>query len=191
MDEREFELINIIGADLGSNQRELSRLLDLSLGQTNMLIRRLVTKGYIRISQLDKRKVQYLLTPKGFAEKMQKSIKYTIKTINSISLIKNKIKQAISRIYDKGERRFFIFGKSDLAMLIEMVLKEMSLKDYSLNFIEDIPTQKLDGALLICKENIAVDKSLANDIVDFIHELASDSNFLDHTKNGLEASYKS
>ena len=70
LDEREFELINIIGADLGSNQRDLSRHLDLSLGLTNMLVRRLVTKGLIRISQLNKRKVQYVLTAKGFAEKI-------------------------------------------------------------------------------------------------------------------------
>ena len=58
LNEREFELINIIGSNLGSNQRDLSRQLDLSLGLTNMLIRRLVAKGFIRISQLNKRKVQ-------------------------------------------------------------------------------------------------------------------------------------
>ncbi|MCK5082590.1 MAG: winged helix-turn-helix transcriptional regulator, partial [Candidatus Omnitrophica bacterium] len=86
LDEREFELVNIIGAELGSNQRDLSRQMDLSLGLTNMLIRRLVTKGFIRISQLNQRKVKYVLTPKGFAEKMRKSVKYTFKTVVSIGL---------------------------------------------------------------------------------------------------------
>ena len=38
LDEREFELINIIGAEIGANQRRLSRLMDLSLGMTNMLL---------------------------------------------------------------------------------------------------------------------------------------------------------
>ena len=37
LNEREFELINIIGRRLGSNQRDLSSHLNLSLGQTNML----------------------------------------------------------------------------------------------------------------------------------------------------------
>ena len=68
LNEREFELINIIGKRLGSNQRDLSQQMNLSLGQTNMLIRRLASKGFIRISQLNKRKVQYLLTPKGISE---------------------------------------------------------------------------------------------------------------------------
>ena len=184
MDEREFELINIIGAELGSNQRELSHLLDLSLGQTNMLIKRLITKGYIRISQLNKKKVQYLLTPQGFAEKMKKSVKYTLNTINSLSLIKEKIKTVMSDLYQKGERKFFIVGKSDLAMMVDMVIKEMSLKDYSLDHFEDIPLEKTDGTLLICKENVRVESSLANCVVDVIEELAKDDNFLKLTKNG-------
>ena len=58
LNEREFELINILGAELGVNQRDLSKHLDLSLGTTNMLIRRLISKGYIRIKQLNKRKVE-------------------------------------------------------------------------------------------------------------------------------------
>lgn len=72
LDEREFELINIVGAELGANQRDLSRRLNLSLGMTNMLVRRLITKGYIRIRQFNKKKVEYILTPRGFAEKMRK-----------------------------------------------------------------------------------------------------------------------
>ena len=179
MDEQEFELINIIGGQLGSNQRELSRLLELSLGQTNMLIKRLATKGYIRISQLNKRKVQYLLTPKGFAEKMKKSIKYTLKTINSLSLIKGKIKEIVAALYEKGERKFIVVGNSDLAMMIDMVVKEMNFQDYSLTHIEGAPTEKVDGTILICKENITIDKDLANQVVDFIHELARDDRFLD------------
>ena len=92
LDEREFELINIIGAQIATNQRDLSHHMDLSLGMINMLIRRLITKGYIRTKQLNQKKVEYLLTPKGFSEKTRKSIKYTIKTLNSITAIKDSMR---------------------------------------------------------------------------------------------------
>ena len=95
LDEREFELVNIIGGGLASNQRDLSQKMSLSLGMTNMLIRRLVSKGFIRINQLNKRKVKYILTTQGFAEKMRKSVKYTFKTLVSIGLIKDRIKKII------------------------------------------------------------------------------------------------
>ena len=48
LDEREFELINIIGAEMASSQRDLSQKINLSLGATNMLIRRLISKGDFR-----------------------------------------------------------------------------------------------------------------------------------------------
>ena len=47
--------------------------MNISLGMTNLLSR-LVAKGYIRIRQLNKKKTEYILTPKGFTEKYHKSV---------------------------------------------------------------------------------------------------------------------
>ncbi len=174
-DEREFELINILGAPLGANQRDLSRHMDLSLGMTNMLIRRLIAKGFIRIEQLNKRKVQYILTPKGFAEKMRKSIKYTVKTVNSIGLIKNRIKEILLDLYKNGVRSFHILGKNDLSMLVEMVIKELDVKDCSFHISEEIPLSKVDGLLLICKENVDEASLVTHEYIDLIREIAKNS----------------
>lgn len=174
LDEREFELVNIIGAELGSNQRDLSKQMDLSLGATNMLIKRMINKGLIRINQLDKRKVKYLLTPKGFTEKMRKSVKYTLKTICSISLIKDKIKESVLGFYSKGERNFYVLGQSDLALLIEMVFSEQNITDYKIFYLNDLPKEYLDGCLLVCKENVIVTSGIAKYSVDLISELALD-----------------
>ncbi len=173
LDEREFELVNIVGAEIASNQRDLSRHMNLSLGQTNMLIRRLITKGYIRISQLNERKVKYLLTPKGFAEKMNKSIKYTLKTINSIGLIKEHFKALLKERYEKGERNFLILGESDLAFLVEMAIRELSLQDCSFKRIKELSNDGADGTVLVCQENIS-DKIMAKNKIDLIHELAKE-----------------
>lgn len=173
LDEQEFELINVIGAELGPNQRELSRLLDLSLGQTNILIKRLVTKGYIRISKLDKRRVKYLLTPQGLAEKMSQSVKYTLRTINSIGLIKERFKVLFKDMYAKGERRFFVLGESDLASLVEMAMRDLALKDCRVERIKELPTAETQGTILVCQEG-AFDTVEVKNKVDLIHELAKD-----------------
>src|SRR3989338_3240925 len=156
LNEREFELINIVGANLGANQRSLSQLMNLSLGMTNMLIRRLIGKGYIRIRQLNKRKVEYLLTPKGFSEKVQKSVKYTLKTIHSISLIKNHAKKVIARFYEQGVRNFYILGSSDLAILIEMSIRDTHLQNCKITALKELPAEKLDGVILVCQEDVPV-----------------------------------
>lgn len=151
--------------------------MNLSLGMTNMLIRRLLAKGLIRIEQLNKRKVQYILTPKGFSEKMRKSIKYTLKTINSIGLIKNRLKVILADLYKEGVRDYCIIGKSDLSLLIEMVAKEAPLKDCSFCILEELPATKVSGTLLICKENIDQNVLALNTHVDLISELAKENHY--------------
>ena len=180
MDEREFELINILGDDIGPNQRALSRHMNLSLGMINMLIRRLISKGYIRIEQLNKRKVQYILTPKGFSEKMQKSVKYTMKTINSIGLIKNRVKEVMLELHKDGVRDFHYFGNPDINIIVEMVFKEEFDGDCSFFVQKEIPKEKINGVLLICKEDIDEESLTLHKYVDLIRELAKEN----HSING-------
>lgn len=178
LDEREFELINIIGAQIATNQRDLSRHMDLSLGTINMLLRRLITKGFIRTKQLNQKKVEYILTPKGFSEKTRKSVKYTLKTISSISAIKESIKPIILRLYEQGERNFWVLGKSDFAYLVEIVLRESGLNDFKISYLKDLPSGELDGTLLICREEIVSGPYNLHNRVDLIEELSKNSRLM-------------
>ncbi|MBL8012810.1 MAG: winged helix-turn-helix transcriptional regulator [Candidatus Omnitrophica bacterium] len=172
LNEREFELINIIGKRLGSNQRDLSQQLNLSLGQTNILVRRLISKGFIRISQLNKRKVQYLLTPKGISEKMRKSVKYTLNTINAIGLIKNRVAGILNNLYQDGHRRFYLYGERDLCILVDIVFKELNLNDTVLVELKNIPGKEVNGILLIGKEKVSLAEISAKEHVDLIIEMS-------------------
>ena len=172
LNEREFELINIIGAELGANQRDLSKQLDISLGMTNLLVRRLVAKGYIRIRQLNKKKTEYILTPKGFSEKYLKSVHYTLKTLRSIGLIRNQLNIVIQRLYAQGERVFFIIGSSDLIELVEMSLGQAQWAGVQFSRLEHIPDHP-KGIVFICREDMVIPPSAADHCVDLIKELAN------------------
>ncbi len=175
LNEREFELINIIGAQLGANQRDLSKQLDISLGMTNLLVRRLVTKGYIRIRQLNKKKTEYILTSKGFNEKYHKSVHYTLKTIRSIGLIRNQLNIVIRRLYEQGERVFFILGNSDLVELVEMSLSQPQWVGVKFSRVEKVPDHP-EGIVFICREQMDIPQPPQGRCVDLIKELASQEN---------------
>lgn len=177
LNEREFELINIVGAKLANNQRALSAHMDLSLGTINMLVKRLISKGYIRIKQLNEKKVQYILTPKGFAEKMQKSVKYTVKTIKSIGVIREHIRCLIQQYYDQGFRDFNVLGRSDLALLIDIIFRDLDYKDTTLKYINNNQINGR-GLLLVCKEDIELDQFKYDHVVDLITELAKSEIFI-------------
>ncbi|OGX38722.1 MAG: hypothetical protein A3D87_03575 [Omnitrophica WOR_2 bacterium RIFCSPHIGHO2_02_FULL_50_17] len=172
MEQKEFELINIIGSEKGANQRDFSNLMNLSLGMINLLLKRLVSKGHVHIQQLGKRKFVYVLTPEGLAEREKKFKKHMLKTIDAIGLIKDQIARIIEELYFDGERTFYILGKSDLVYLVEIVLKEGNFENCRILCANQVPAEYIDGVALICVGHIEYDRVAAKNKINLVEELA-------------------
>ena len=125
----EFKIIYEIDKDLNTTQRKISRQIGLSLGMTNLVIKKLIAKGYIKVKGLDRRRVQYILTPRGFAEKVKKTHRYLLRTIETLRAVKEKIQDTVLEYYEKGERNFTILGRGELADIVEISLRDMGKRD--------------------------------------------------------------
>jgi len=125
----EFKIIDEIGKNLNTTQRKISRQIGLSLGMTNIVIKRLIAKGYVKVKGLNRRNVQYILTPRGFAEKVKKTHRYLLRTVDTLKAIKEKIQDTVLEYYDKGEKKFTILGKGELADIVEISLRDLRKGD--------------------------------------------------------------
>ncbi len=125
----EFKIIDEIGKDLNTTQRKISRQIGLSLGMTNIIIKKLIAKGYVKVKGLNRRNVQYILTPRGFAEKVKKTHRYLLRSIDTLKAVKEKIQDTVLEYYKKGERNFTILGKGELADIVEISLRDMRKRD--------------------------------------------------------------
>lgn len=70
-----FNILRLLASSDALTQRDLSAHLSFSLGKTNYLLRSLAKKGLVKIKNFAKgkgnlKKVQYILTQKGFEEKL-------------------------------------------------------------------------------------------------------------------------
>jgi DNA-binding MarR family transcriptional regulator len=129
IEDYEFRIIDEIGKDRNTTQRKISHQIGLSLGMTNIIIKRLIAKGHVKVKGLNRRNVQYILTPRGFAEKVKKTHRYLLRTIDTVKTLKEKIQDTILEYYEKGERNFTILGKGELADIVEMSLRDMGKGD--------------------------------------------------------------
>jgi len=129
IEDYEFKIIDEIGKDLNTTQRKISRQIGLSLGMTNIIMKRLIAKGYVKVKGLNRRNVQYILTPRGFAEKVKKTHRYLLRSIDTLKAIKEKIQDTVLEYYKKGERNFTILGKGELADIVEISLRDMRKRD--------------------------------------------------------------
>jgi len=125
----EFKIIYEIGKDLNTTQRKISHQIGLSLGMTNIIMKRLIAKGYVKVKGLNRRNVQYILTPRGFAEKVRKTHRYLLRTIDTLKTVKEKIQDTVLEYYEKGEKNFTILGKGELADIVEISLRDIGKRD--------------------------------------------------------------
>jgi DNA-binding MarR family transcriptional regulator len=127
MNEKEFAVIKEIESSYFPDQRDIATKTGISLGLTNLIIKRLIKKGYIKAKQLNRRKIHYILTPKGFKEKAKKSYNFVVKTIEMVGLIKNKIQELIVQQVKDGATNFVIIGNNELADIAEIVFKNLNI----------------------------------------------------------------
>lgn len=178
--EKEFAVIKEISdnSDAYRDQRIIARNTGISLGLTNLIIKQLITKGYVKALQLNRRKIQYLLTPKGFSEKARKSYNYTVKTINLFKSVKEKLQELIVNKYNSGNREFYIVGRGELTDMIELAILNSNITDLKYTKYENIKNIKENGSKVILNTNpvdYGIKKSRNNskntvDIISFLAE---------------------
>ncbi|MEW6408747.1 MAG: winged helix-turn-helix transcriptional regulator [Nitrospirota bacterium] len=126
-DEVTLRLLNEISQDSTLTQRKLSTRLGVALGLTNALIKRLVKKGYIKITTIPKNRIKYLITPKGIKEKTRLTYEYTICSIHYLKNARENIVKSLSVLSKKGVNDVLFCGDGEMAELVHISLGECNL----------------------------------------------------------------
>src|SRR5215469_5856115 len=66
---RDLKLLEAVEQDSRVTQRSLASKLGIALGLTNIYLKRLVRKGFIKCVNIRSNRISYLITPRGIAEK--------------------------------------------------------------------------------------------------------------------------
>lgn len=110
-----LQLLEAIAADKRTSQRELSDVLQISLGLVNSFIKRLVKKGYCKVMTVPKNRVKYMLTPAGAMEKTRLTYEYISSSYHYFKAAKNRVEDLYSNLQDEGATRVVFYGAGELA----------------------------------------------------------------------------
>ena len=123
--DKEYIILESIGNNSMTTQRELSKKLGISLGSINLLINKMVKEGLIKIEKVNANTILYMLTPKGFMEKINKTYKYIRIHYNYITEIKEKFKHQLSNLSHEG-RIMVVLGQDEISDLVGTAIKEIN-----------------------------------------------------------------
>jgi DNA-binding MarR family transcriptional regulator len=136
-DQHTHRLLAAIEADQHQSQRSLARRLGIALGLTNLLLRRFVRKGWVRMIHIRSNRVRYLLTPTGIAEKARMSRDSLQYSVRFYADARNRIREQFAQIglngkpdgeAASGERRIVFLGAGEVAEIGYVCLQETDLQ---------------------------------------------------------------
>ena len=123
---RDLKLLEAVDADSRVTQRSLSTHLGIALGLTNIYLKRLVHKGYIKCVNVQSNRITYLLTPRGIAEKLRLTYEFMDYSLHLYGEVRQHLR-AVIRECAAADRRVAIFGRGAAAELSYLALKEFCL----------------------------------------------------------------
>jgi len=128
-----MRILDAVESDQCVSQRSLASDLGIAVGLTNLLIKRLVRKGCVRVNNIKPNRVRYCITPTGLAEKARMSRAYFERSVDFYSQTRDRIRERFMSLSSQwvapegAGKRIAFYGAGEVAEIGYICLAETDL----------------------------------------------------------------
>ena len=124
----DLQILNHIEENPDTTQADLATQLGVAVGSVNWYIKRLINKGYIKVTQMERRRLRYLLTPKGVGEKAHLTASFIQASLKWYRETRDTSKELLDQVKQAGYDTVCIEGDGDLAEIVYLSCLEAYIK---------------------------------------------------------------
>lgn len=149
-DQRTLELLTELEKDGTVTQHDLAGRMGVAVGLANLYMKRVVKKGYVKITKLQGRKVRYLLTPKGFTEKGRLAYEFLKYSFQYYRHLREQFRKNLQPYALSGHNRVAFYGSGEAAELAYLSAKELGMHvvrvvdDEAEGCVADLPVEAVE-----------------------------------------------
>jgi DNA-binding MarR family transcriptional regulator len=131
--ERQLEILTAIDEGTPLTQRALAQRLGVALGLANLYLKRLAGRGLIKVREFPikpyaGKRLRYVLTPKGAAEKARLTYEYMGYSLQLYRRTRENLRGTLAHLNQDGMKRIALYGVGEAAELAYLTLKEFGLE---------------------------------------------------------------
>ena len=150
---RQLEILEALEEDPQARQVDLASQLGVAVGTINWVLKRLASKGYVKIKRIGQWNWQYLLTPQGVAQKAKLTQLYLKESMRVYRRIREDARTQLEDVKKLGFDSVALIGEegSDLIDICKLTSLELGLNPIAQNddvAIGDLPKLRIDGKVL-------------------------------------------
>ena len=145
--EYELRLLEEIAREPNTTQADLAGRLDVAVGSVNWYLKRLIKKGYVKVTRLERRRLRYLITPQGMAEKARLTYQYVQASLHVYRQAPQEVQRLLEAAQRAGYEAVRIEGDSDVAEICYLTCLEQGLGAEADG--ADVPSLRVEGMRLV------------------------------------------
>ena len=124
---RDLSLLETIQRDPDVTQATLATQLGVAVGTVNWHLKRLIAKGYVKVTQAERRKLRYIITPEGLALSARLTVDYVEQQFNLYRRVRQKVKEYVEKAKKDGFDRLRLVGDGDVADICRLTCLEQGI----------------------------------------------------------------
>jgi DNA-binding MarR family transcriptional regulator len=125
--QQEYALLNEIAQDSMVTQANLSDRLGMAVGSVNWYIKRLITRGLVKVSHLNRTRLKYDLTPEGMSVFTQRALLYAGDSLKVYSNFRQKAKALVSELQQGNIRQVYLDGQDEMSDILRLTCIEAGM----------------------------------------------------------------
>jgi len=125
---RDLTVLDAIAENRHITQRSLAAKLGIALGLTNIYLKRLIRKGYIKCINVQSNRLLYLITPQGITEKTRLTYEFMDYSLQLYRQVRQHLSAVLRPCREEGAQRIAVYGSGEAAELAYLSLKEQGLE---------------------------------------------------------------
>ena len=125
--EQNLRLLEHIEQNPDITQADLAARLDVAVGSVNWYLKRMINKGHIKVRQMQRRRLRYLITPQGIAEKARLTASFMQYSMQLYRMTREAAKAYLREVRGAGYEWVRIQGDNDLAEVCYLTCLEQGM----------------------------------------------------------------
>ena len=165
---KELQILDEVSKSEHVNQRYLSKKLGMASGLVNLYVKRLARKGFIKIKGINRRRLKYLITPSGIAEKTRLTYEFALISYKYFKNTTDEIKKKLGQMVEGGETDVVVYGLGELSEMCLLLAKELDIQVVAV-VGDDAEAARFFGCPVVPKDvlpNLRFDKIIIAEIDD-------------------------
>ena len=144
---RELSLLEQIESDPDVTQATLATQLGVAVGTVNWHLKRLISKGYVKVMRAERKKLRYIITPEGIALRARLAIDYVERSFTLYRRVRTRVRDAVVQVQKAGYNSIRIVGKGDVADICRLTCLEQGVT--VVNDAPGVPVLEVRGLKVI------------------------------------------